>query len=97
MGRTPSFDPARGGVCVCFWVSSDGRGAREAERGDARACGDRSWRIPRRDERASEGERERETRERTGRGRACRDVPGSIDSRRRSASGSASARASARR
>ena len=39
-------------------TSCDGRGAREAERGDARACGDRSWGIPRRDERASEGERD---------------------------------------
>lgn len=71
MGRTPSFDPARGGVCVCVWVSSDGRGAREAERGDARACGDRSWGIPRRDERASERGRERERDARTNRSGTC--------------------------
>ena len=89
-------DPARG-VFLSEWMgrrtSCDGRGAREAERGDAGACGDRSWGIPRRDERASERGRERETRERTGRGRACRDVPGSIDSRRWRASARASARA----
>ncbi len=44
-------------------------------------------------ERERERERERETDARTGRGRACRDVPGSIDSRRWRASARASARA----
>ena len=89
-------DPAQ----VCFWMNGWDGGrrataearARRSEATRVHAVIDRGGYRGGTSERASEGERERETRERTGRGRACRDVPGSIDSRRRSASASARAR-----